>query len=165
MPFSFVDTAGLRDEGVGEVEAIGIARAQAELGRADLVLWLGPEGEGPRGAWEIEAQVDRAAHSPKTAPQARVSALTAEGIAELKQALVTHAMRSMPKPGEGVLNARQRGLIGDAATALEGVRGEHDPLLLAEHLRLARVAFDSLTGRAATEDLLDTLFGRFCIGK
>ena len=40
-----------------------------------------------------------------------------------------------------------------------------DPLLIAEHLRLARVAFDALVGRTTTEDMLDALFGRFCIGK
>ncbi len=37
--------------------------------------------------------------------------------------------------------------------------------LVAENLRLARAAFDRLTGKASTEDMLDTLFGRFCIGK
>jgi tRNA modification GTPase len=165
VPFSFVDTAGLRDEGAGEVEAIGIARAEVELVKADLVLWLGDEGVAPQGAWEVEAQIDRGGHSPKAAPQARVSALTGAGMAELKQALVAHAMQSMPKPGESALNSRQRGLLGDAAAALECAEDEHDPLILAERLRLARVAFDRLTGRATTEDMLDTLFGRFCIGK
>jgi tRNA modification GTPase len=38
-------------------------------------------------------------------------------------------------------------------------------LLVAEELRQARLAFDELTGKAATEDMLDSLFGRFCIGK
>ena len=42
---------------------------------------------------------------------------------------------------------------------------EHDPLLAAEQLRLARRALDALTGRASTENMLDALFGRFCIGK
>jgi len=37
--------------------------------------------------------------------------------------------------------------------------------LIAENLRLARVAFDILLGRTTTEDMLDMLFGRFCIGK
>jgi tRNA modification GTPase len=36
---------------------------------------------------------------------------------------------------------------------------------LAEHLRLARAAFDRLTGKAGIEDVLDALFGRFCLGK
>jgi tRNA modification GTPase len=49
VPFTFVDTAGLRDEGGDAIEAIGIDRARGELARADVVLWLGPEGEGPEG--------------------------------------------------------------------------------------------------------------------
>ncbi len=164
VPFSFVDTAGLRNEGAEEVEAIGIERAQAELARADLVLWLGAEREGPAGAWEIEPQIDRD-HAAKEHPRHKLSAVTGEGIVELKQALVREAKGAMPKPGEAALNSRQRGLLGDAAAALAATDGQADPLILAEHLRLARVAFDRLVGRAATEDVLDTLFGRFCIGK
>jgi tRNA modification GTPase len=38
-------------------------------------------------------------------------------------------------------------------------------VLAAEGLRLARAALDALTGRAGVEDMLDALFGRFCIGK
>ncbi|WEK45495.1 MAG: tRNA uridine-5-carboxymethylaminomethyl(34) synthesis GTPase MnmE [Candidatus Andeanibacterium colombiense] len=165
VPFSFVDTAGLRDEGAGEIEAIGIARAQAELERADLVLWLGAEGSGPAQAWEIEAQIDRPDHRGKARPDARVSGVTGEGLGELKRKLVAFAMQAMPKPGAAALNGRQRALLSDATEALADVASQPDPLLLAEHLRIARVAFDRLTGRAATEDVLDTLFGRFCIGK
>jgi tRNA modification GTPase len=49
--------------------------------------------------------------------------------------------------------------------ALTRACAESDPLLIAEGLRLARQAFDRLTGRTGTEDMLDALFGRFCIGK
>lgn len=59
IPFLFADTAGLHDAAGDEVEAIGIERAMEALDRADLVLWLGPEGEGPDQAWEIASQVDR----------------------------------------------------------------------------------------------------------
>jgi tRNA modification GTPase len=38
-------------------------------------------------------------------------------------------------------------------------------VLVAENLRLARGAFDRLTGRAGVEAVLDALFGRFCLGK
>jgi len=71
----------------------------------------------------------------------------------------------MPKPGATALNRGQRGLIEAAGAALEGAKGEHDPLLQAEGLRQARLAFDRLVGRSSTEDVLDALFGRFCIGK
>jgi tRNA modification GTPase len=56
-------------------------------------------------------------------------------------------------------------LIEAAATALADVTSLEDWLVIAEHLRMARAAFDRLVGRTATEDMLDALFGRFCIGK
>lgn len=163
VPFTFVDMAGLCEESADPVEAIGIERAQAEIARADLVLWLGAEGEGPEGAWEIEPQCDRAGHPVKTAPHYCVSARTGENLAALKQGLITEATGAMPKPGETALNRRQRDLLAQALAALRA--DERDPLLLAENLRQARLAFDRLIGRSSTEDVLDALFGRFCIGK
>ena len=165
IPFTFVDMAGLRDDSADPVEAIGIARAEAEIARADLVLWLGAEGEGPVGAWEVDPQCDRPEHQAKASPRHRLSAVTGENLDDLKRALVAEARLAMPKAGETALNRRQRGLIEAAAAALEGAKGEHDPLLQAEGLRQARLAFDRLVGRSSTEDVLDALFGRFCIGK
>lgn len=169
VPFTFVDTAGLRQvEGGAEadqIEAIGIDRARGELARADCVLWLGPEGEGPAGAWEIAAQSDRDGFRPKASAGFTVSAATGEGVAALKEALLDKARDALPKPGEAALNARQHARLSEAAEALEAARSLTDPLLVAEELRRARLAFDRLIGRATTEDMLDTLFGRFCIGK
>ena len=124
----------------------------------------GAEGEGPAGAWEVEPQIDRD-HPAKAAPRFRVSAMSGEGIAELKRALVERARSAMPKPGIAALNERQRIRLNEAADALVGCQKLADPLLVAEQLRRARAAFDALIGRTATEDMLDALFGRFCIGK
>lgn len=165
VPFVFEDTAGLRDQTGDAIEAIGIERARGALDRADLVLWLGAEGEGPAGAWEIEAQVDRVARRAKHAPRHRVSAVSGEGMDALRADLVRKARNAMPRPGEAALNARQHGLLAEARSAVIEATKVGDPLLAAECLRLARVAFDSLVGRATTEDMLDALFGRFCIGK
>lgn len=166
VPFTFVDTAGLRGREEAEaIEAIGIARAEAELARADLVLWLGPERAGPPGAWEIAAQADRADVAPKAAARFTLSAATGEGVAALKSALVEAARGVLPKPGEAALNARQHARLSEAVEALAAAATLADPLLVAEELRRARLAFDRLIGRATTEDMLDTLFGRFCIGK
>jgi tRNA modification GTPase len=165
VPFSFVDMAGLREPGSDPVEAIGIERAEVEIERADLVLWLGPEGAGPVGAWQIEAQCDRRDHARKADPRYRVSALTGAEMPELKRGLVEHAAKAMPKPGQAALNRRQRELLLQAHGALNAAQAETDPLLLAESLRQCRLAFDRLVGRTSTEDVLDALFGRFCIGK
>lgn len=167
VPFAFVDTAGLRDEGAGPVEQIGIARARAEAERADLVLWLGPEGEGPsyHCVWEIAAQCDRVDVQAKRRARFRVSALTGEGLDELRSGLVGYARSALPQPGAVALNARQHALLSEVASAIGDAARVTDPLLAAEDLRLARVALDRLVGRAGTEDMLDALFGRFCIGK
>ena len=166
VPFTFVDTAGLRETALADtVEAVGIARAQAELARADLVLWLGPEGEGPDGAWDIAAQADRIGFRAKPSARFTVSATTGEGLDALTSALIDTARITMPKPGEATLNARQHAHLSEAAEALSSAGTVLDPLLIAEELRRARLAFDRLIGRATTEDMLDALFGRFCIGK
>lgn len=165
IPFTFVDMAGLRDESGDEIEVIGIARARTEISRADLVLWLGPEGEGPKGAWDIAAQCDRDQFDAKVSPDFRVSAVTGEGIDDLRRALIECAREALPKPGSVALNARQRARLAEAAAALSTGLAETDPLLVAENLRRTRQAFDTLVGRTSTEDVLDALFGRFCIGK
>lgn len=165
IPLTFVDMAGLRNIAGDEIEAIGIERAQAELAKADLILWLGTEGEGPPGVWEIAAQADRGGAADKHAPRHRISAISGEGMSDLRADLIAHARTAMPGPQEVALNMRQRDLLARAANAIADGGHERDPLLTAEQLRIARLAFDALLGRTATEDVLDALFGRFCIGK
>lgn len=165
VAFVLVDTAGLRGEGAEEIEAIGIARAQGEFSRADLVLWLGAEGEGPDGAWEIAARMDASDFNAKITADFTVSAITSDGVGELKQAMAQYARGRLPKPGETALNARQHARLQEAHEALLSIGGLNDLLLIGEELRRARLAFDQLIGRSTTEDMLDALFGRFCIGK
>ena len=165
IPFLFVDMAGLRDEAADPVEQLGIARARAAIGGADLVLWLGPEGEGPDGCWELDARCDCADRAVKHHPRLVLSAITGQGMEALRHALIDHAAKAMPRPGQTVLSARQRESVASGASALRDAAAAHDPLIVAEHLRHARLSFDRITGRAGTDDMLDALFGRFCIGK
>jgi tRNA modification GTPase len=71
----------------------------------------------------------------------------------------------MPGPGQVAINQRQHRLLAESELALAAAEGQPDPLLVAENLRLARLSFDALLGRTTNEDMLDALFGRFCIGK
>jgi tRNA modification GTPase len=168
VPFRFVDTAGLREATPDAIEAEGLARAQAAVERADLVLWLG-EGQGDvpdaRAVWRIAAKCDSADFQGPHGARHVVSALTSEGLDRLRADLVETARTAMPAPGEAALGGRQHSLLGECREALIRAADESDPLLAAECLRLARVALDRLVGRAGTEDMLDALFGRFCIGK
>jgi tRNA modification GTPase len=81
------------------VEAIGIERARAIVDQADLILWLGEEGQGPNAderLWDIEAQIDRIDHHAKSHPRHRVSAKSGEGVDDLRRDLVTHARARFP---------------------------------------------------------------------
>ena len=163
IPFVLVDTAGLRSEGAGTVELIGIERAAAEMERADIVLWLGGEGEGIEGCWEIQPKRDLKGEGKK-GPRHSVSSVTGEGIPEMWADLAQSARSLLPKPNSAALNRRQVGALRQAADALPN-NSDADPLIVAEQLRTARHALDRLQGRHSTEDMLDSLFGRFCIGK
>ena len=165
IPFVFVDTAGLRECTSDQIEAIGIERARGELARGDLILWLGPEGEGGEGhVWEVESFSDQGG-GKKLRPRHSVSALSGDGLAGLRDDLIQTACGAMPGPNSVALNKRQHLLLSEAHYALAEATASTDILITAEALRVARSAFDRLLGRAATEDMLDALFGRFCIGK
>lgn len=166
IAFLFTDTAGLRDDSGDAIEAIGIERATRAIAEADIVLWLGAEGEGPKHRLliEIEAKADSADHIRKASGLV-VSAKTGEGMRKLVLRLVAEGRAMLPPPDAFALNQRQRHLLRDTALFLSHAGKARDPLIMAEELRQARLALDALTGRASTEDMLDALFGRFCIGK
>ncbi|MDG6079415.1 tRNA uridine-5-carboxymethylaminomethyl(34) synthesis GTPase MnmE [Erythrobacter litoralis] len=163
VPIVLVDTAGIHEHTTDEIESIGIERARIELTRADIVLWLGPEGQGPPNAIEVGTKADLPKHTKQNALM--VSSVSGFGIEMLSEFIVRKARELLPKPTDISLNQRQRDMLVYADTALQDVFDQRDPLLVAESLRLARVAFDKIVGRTSTEDMLDSLFSGFCIGK
>lgn len=167
IAFLFLDTAGLRDATDDRIEAIGIERTRAAMDNADILLWLGEEGTGPAHPHlvEIAAKADDPTHARKGPDAVTVSAKTEEGMAQLVATLTEKAKTLLPPPDQFAINARQRDLLAQCASALAQAAEADDWLITAEHLRQARLALDALTGRAHTEDLLDALFGRFCVGK
>lgn len=79
--------------------------------------------------------------------------------------IISVAKTLLPPPDRFAINERQRTLMRECAEALKDASYAKDWLIVAEHLRQARLSLDALTGRAHTEDMLDMLFGRFCVGK
>jgi tRNA modification GTPase len=171
----FSDTAGIRTQSADDVEAIGIGRAKAAVEAADILLWLGPSTEAPAHPRRIliAAQADRwRGDSVAEAGAARcdliLSAATGEGMDRLHAAIVETARVLLPREGEAALRQRQRAALAEARDWLSieaGTRETEDMILIAERLRLAATTLDRITGRAGVEDMLDALFGRFCIGK
>ena len=161
-PFVLIDTAGLRTS-EDEIEAIGVARARDAMAGADIVLWLGAPAEAPTGAIRVHAKCDLSPSPPGV--DVAISSLTGEGLDRLADLLVERAARLLPVEGEVALHARHRAALADAAGWLREGEDAADPLIAAESLRQALRALDRVTGRAGVEDMLDALFGRFCIGK
>ncbi|MGE0178266.1 MAG: tRNA uridine-5-carboxymethylaminomethyl(34) synthesis GTPase MnmE [Sphingomonas sp.] len=162
VAFVLVDTAGLRDS-ADQAEAIGVARARASAAAADIILWLGPAAAKPARAIAVHAKADLSA--PPAAADIAVSAHSGEGLAELGRMLVQHSNQLIVPEGEVALNARHRACLREIVSALTEGCEASDLLIVAEALRRARQELDRLTGRAGVEDMLDALFGRFCIGK
>jgi tRNA modification GTPase len=188
LPLRLVDTAGLR-EAAGGVEALGVALAEERLAASQLALVVLDGSEparqedralGPRLAGRTHLLVLNKADlpprlSPEEAgrlfPQAAgllaVSALHGTGVAQLKERLARLiAPQAVPavapnlRHQEALARARQATL-----RALEALEGGLGLEVYAGELRLALEAVGEVCGRTATDDILDRIFSRFCIGK
>jgi tRNA modification GTPase len=166
IPILLTDTAGLR-EGGDVVEALGVERTEQLIGAADVLIWLGEPADAPTHLRLIKAHAKSDLPGRERGPDGStaVSSVTSEGIATLLETVGELASSLLPGADAIALNRRQAAHIGEAAAALRAAAEGQDHVLVAEDLRMARSAFDRLTGRAGVEDLLDALFGRFCLGK
>ena len=161
-PVRLVDTAGLR-RAEGAVEAEGVARAEALIGRADVVVAL--DCAIP-GALHIHAKCDLDREEAAPVAQLRVSSKTGEGIDALKRAIAERLAVLAAKGDESAadVTARQMALLEKARVALSGT-DVADPVLAANALRTAAEAIGEIMGKTYSADLLDTIFSRFCVGK
>jgi tRNA modification GTPase len=187
MPLHILDTAGLR-AAQDAVEEEGIRRAQAEMARADRVLFVIDGAADPAAqtyrdlAATLPAQVpvtllynksdlmDAAAiAAPSGVPRIDVSALSGAGLdglrAHLKSCMGYHTLDS------GSVSARQRHIealararasVEEAARVLKESRSGE---LVAQELRIAQQALNEISGEFSNEDLLGRIFSSFCIGK
>uniref|UniRef100_UPI0035B1D3E4 tRNA uridine-5-carboxymethylaminomethyl(34) synthesis GTPase MnmE n=1 Tax=Paenirhodobacter enshiensis TaxID=1105367 RepID=UPI0035B1D3E4 len=102
VPLLLTDTAGLHDAAADRVEAIGIERSAQAVAEADIVLWLGDEGEAPAGSLLVAARADIAPDRPGLS----VSVVTGLGMDDLRAEIVARARALLPRPGALALNAR-----------------------------------------------------------
>jgi tRNA modification GTPase len=166
VPIRLTDTAGLRHTD-DPVEEIGVERAGKLVQAADVLLWLGEAGTAPCHARlvQVHAKADLPNRGRVPEPSIAVSSLTGEGLPRLLQEVEALARSLLPAEDAIALNRRQARHIEEAVEALSEAASARDLVILAEQLRFARGAFDRMTGRAGLEDVLDALFGRFCLGK
>ena len=193
IPVKLVDTAGIR-QALDEAESIGIRKSMEALADADLVLVVldashahAPEDDellnqaAARPLIVVHNKTDLMTSGLETSaqwpvssgqtPAIRTSALTGDGIPELRSEILRHI------GGEGgtqvetgfLTNVRHQGLVRDSLTALEAAtnavagRVPHEVLLL--DLYNALRPLDAITGATTTDDILNLIFSTFCIGK
>ena len=172
LPVTFLDTAGLRETD-DTVERIGVERARARAGACDLRVFVLAEGQSVAELGVSLEKDDVIAQSFADVREVReglaVSGLTGEGIGLLVER-VHGALSSRLPTGATIGRERHRRNVAAAVDhldlALQYLSLEDVPFeLVAESTRLGVGALDSLLGRVDVEDLLDEIFGSFCIGK
>ena len=183
IPVHVVDTAGLR-EASDHVERIGIERAWAAIGHADVVVLIadasadaGSTDEAlargfPVGVPRIHVKnkIDLVGRDPgieetESGAVVWLSAKTGAGVEHFRTAVLKVA--GWHEGGEAVFLARARHLhaLQVAAGHLQAAALQIGPELLAEELRLAHQALMTITGEFSADELLGEIFQRFCIGK
>ena len=173
VPVTLLDTAGLRETS-DPIEAEGVRRARARAERADLIiamddasnqaLWYETARHGSVPVMHVINKTDLAAadrHSDHA-----VSALTGDGMAGLRNALEDLAKRLTNDAGPPVLTrARHRAALVMAVERLDSGLRATWPELRGEDLRMALRCLGRLTGTVGVDDILDSVFRQFCIGK
>lgn len=166
------DTAGLRETS-DAIEAEGVRRALARAAESDLVLWLG-DGTDPYTDYlgvvpdlVIWNKSDLPAFQPREGMA--LSLKTGAGFADLIAALTATVAAKLDAATQApaLTRPRHRQALNDAVAALrhalDAPAGQ--PELFAEDLRLALRAIGRITGCVDVEELLDSVFRDFCIGK
>jgi tRNA modification GTPase len=187
VPLELVDTAGLR-EGREEAERLGIARSREALADAALVLvvldatqQLNEEELGlleavqDRPALVVVNKSDLAEATQNAievvvgVPAMRTSALTGEGIPQLRERILALATGGAASEPGMLTSLRHHKAITTALTALGDADQAntssipHEMILL--DLYRGLWALDSLTGQTTSDDILNLIFSTFCIGK
>jgi tRNA modification GTPase len=193
IPIKLVDTAGIR-QALDEAESIGIRKSMEALADADLVLVVldashadGPEDDellnqaAARPVIVVQNKSDLMTSGLETSgqwpvssgrtPAVRTSALTGDGILELRGEILRHiGGKAGIQTETGFLtNVRHQGLVRDSLVALEAAKNAvagkvpHEMLLL--DLYSALRPLDAITGATTTDDILNLIFSTFCIGK
>ena len=190
IPVELVDTAGMR-EASDEAEQIGIRKSREALADADMVLLVmdatvAPEQEelellatlAQRRALVVVNKCDLAQppYAMKRAlgglglPVVHTSAISGEGLAELKQTMLAMVGDGAVETENGMLTslrqyeavtATLKGLAAGSDAAGQAI--PHEMVLIDLYGALRHL--DSLTGETTSDDILNLIFSTFCIGK
>ena len=165
LPVTFLDTAGLRETD-DKVEALGIDRARRRAADADLRIIL-VEGDCPPLIDPLPEDI--VVHGKADLSGRGVSGKTGVGVADLLGRITMTLSQRAALAGLAT-QERHRASLEHAADHLRSARsqiavGTPMPEIISEELRAAVTELDTLVGKVDVEDLLDSIFRNFCLGK
>ncbi|WP_183526241.1 tRNA uridine-5-carboxymethylaminomethyl(34) synthesis GTPase MnmE [Yoonia ponticola] len=168
IPVTFLDTAGLRDSD-DTVEMIGVARAKDRAGTADLRVYLLMPDDDIQLDILLGDIVVRAKGDQVDSSDFAISGKTGMGVDQLLEMIGTELRQRVALVGIAMRERHRIALKQGIAGLDVAIDSLADPLgmsdLIAEDLRTAIRAVDSLVGRVDVEHVLDEIFLSFCIGK
>jgi tRNA modification GTPase len=180
IPVRLLDTAGFRTS-TSDIEREGITRTERSLQQADLRLHI-VDRNAPRPAHFQENAIngneivllnksDLPEHSDwKNFKALRISCATEDGLSELEDEIIARIGKQNLRPENTVaINLRHRDCLRRALEACDRARGGMNQGLSSEYLAVdlneALRAVGEVIGAAGVEQILDSVFSQFCIGK
>jgi tRNA modification GTPase len=177
-PVRLTDTAGLWNA-PERIDRMGVDVSRRYLAAADLVLLcveagreLGEDEGAIAGARPTLVVRTKADLAPEAGDGIPVSALTGQGLSELRRAAAERVFADRINLADlepGLTRERHRTALSRALEALGGavphLGPSGDAVLAAHHVRQATSALDELLGYIDIEEVLDRVFGSFCVGK
>jgi len=189
VPLVLVDTAGITADAEDVIERLGIERSRAALAQADLALMVVDGSEPLTSAdhdiaallenkpgllvinkCDLPVVIDVDGFLPNL-PRVRISALTGEGLDTLESAIVETVFSGQVLASDALLvsNPRHKDILQRAHDHVLAARQTHAQGLPADFVAIdltaAVNALGEITGETLHEDLLETIFSNFCIGK
>jgi len=179
-----IDTAGLRDtKDIIEIE--GIKFVESVLEQSNLIIVLNDISQSEDYSAELMKQIerrfpehetilvhnkiDKAGGIGKKPDNIYISAKHGNGIEDLKEFLARHAKESTERIKDVMINQRHAALLGEVVSALDSAieAGQNglDNTVISIDVRRATKSLGEITGEIWSEEVLNNIFSRFCIGK
>lgn len=185
--FRFIDTAGIRESG-DAIERLGIERTLDTLRRAAIILWI---FDARKTAQEVESEINKISNSVESNDKKIILIGNKNDLVDDKSEVIGKAIFISAKKGENldsVLNEidlfvkenhirditlltseRHQALLNGILASIErteiGLKRQLPTDLVAEDVRMALHDLGELTGTISSDDILNNIFGKFCIGK
>ena len=185
--FRFIDTAGIRESG-DAIEQLGIERSLDTIRRAAVILWI---FDARKTIQEVETEIAKATssiasadkkfilignktdlidnNSEKTGNAIYISAKKGENINLVLNEIDSFVLENGIRDITLLTNERHQALLNGILASIErtenGLRQQMPTDLVAEDVRMALHDLGELTGTVSSDDILNNIFGKFCIGK